>query len=115
MLDQPTQRTNEWLCKATISGIRGTDFHHEQPGLRGNLVNPNEKTRILTMASLLMVPSDQLNGSESKSPIVKVVRDTTGPLNNKCHIYGPIGDESKVLEYVKFMKDQIEKWSGKTA
>ena len=49
----------------------------------------------------------------SESPIIKVVRDTPGPTNNKYHVYGRIGDESKVLQHVKSMKAQIKKWSGK--
>ena len=77
MLDQPTLIINEWLCKATISEIRRTDYHHEQPGLCGNLANPNDKIRTLTIASVLIVSHDQLDGTERKSPIVKVVRDTT--------------------------------------
>jgi hypothetical protein len=56
MLSQPTQRANEWLNRATISGMRGTDFHYEQPGIRGNLENPDDKNITLTIASLLMAP-----------------------------------------------------------
>ena len=75
------------FAKQQSQGLWGTDFHHEQPGLRGNLENSNDKTRTLTIASLLMVSYDQLDGTESKSPTVKVFRDTTGPSNNKYHVY----------------------------
>ena len=49
MLNQLTQRTNKRLSKATLSGIRGTDFHCEQPGVRGNLRIPYDKNRTLTL------------------------------------------------------------------
>ena len=108
MLNQPTQRTNEWLSRATIAGVRGTNFHYEQPGIYGNLENPNEKNRTLSIASLLMAPYGQEDGNVLESPVIKVVRDTPGFTDSRYHVYGRTGDKNKVLQHVGSMKTQIK-------
>ena len=109
MLKQPTQRTNEWLSRATNPWVRETDFNYEQPGVRGNLENPNDKNRTLTNASLLMTPYDQQDRNVLKSPVIKVVRDTPRFTSSRYHVYGRIGDENIILQYIISMKTQIKK------